>query len=579
MTRRKRTGSLSSSASPSVPSKRVAFEIPASLHQLSSISRSLATLATHTNHTGSSGAATASPRTRDRTQTQTQPETQPRPASQSSSRPAPPLAITHPPNQIPVNNFPPQSPAIPVPNPKPWLGPPSRDFLPVTANTKSSVSKPKPKIPQPPKVKTPQPKPTTSNSTPVVRTPSEPSLGPGETPNLKTHPNLIASLIAQKRAANEAAGHRLRWQKNQVEYRAGKSPGSQLMTELTMEATRASPKPSKPRSVSTPIQARPGPLSVTNTRSFPPTNGNSKPAAETVTTLETERSTPEADSRKDAQPNDAETDQGDSDDGYGSPFSSPIAEFLEAATDHAGLGKDTARTTRLPGQPSEFKKRPSSIAHEYSSLTWPLQDGNIGPSLQVGNTLPFAEPPQSHQQNQSLLVQSPFPPNPSRSLQHQSSPHFPSGQLQTANPIPTSATTVHQQYHYMNPQFPAGQQNFYKASYPQHYATSNGSGGSPIPTPTPVAIRQPSFQQSFSNTPGFNSLDSYPTQPLGGLSMSGFAPRGSGPIYGTSMNKPSTNQTRVFMTAADMVAGMQQNYSHMRFGTKLDFVVAPSQRP
>lgn len=184
------------------------------------------------------------------------------------------------------------------------------------------------------------------------------------------------------------------------------------MTELNMEATRASPKPSKPRSVSTPTQARAVPPSVTNTRSLPPTDGNSKPTAETATISETERSAYETETQKDAQPDDSEADQGDSDDAYGSPFSSPIAEFLEAATDHAGLGKDAARTTRLTGQPSEFKDRPSSIAHEQGPITWAMQNGNMGPSPQVGHTLSFTEPPNHISKTKARLFNHRFHPIP-----------------------------------------------------------------------------------------------------------------------------------------------------------------------
>ena len=87
MTRRKRT------PSPFDPSKRVAFEIPASLQQFSSISRSLATHTSPPRQT-TAGRSTNSPRT------------QPRPISQSSSQPSPSITAPKLPNQSAGQNPP-----------------------------------------------------------------------------------------------------------------------------------------------------------------------------------------------------------------------------------------------------------------------------------------------------------------------------------------------------------------------------------------------------------------------------------------------------------------------------------------
>ncbi|KAK5049446.1 hypothetical protein LTR84_004375 [Exophiala bonariae] len=577
MTRPKRTASLSSPSS-SDPSKRVAFEIPASLRHLSSISRSLAT---NTAPTGFPIPVTASPRVQAQSQTQrptpTLTQSQPRPGSQSSSQPPPPFHTTRPVPQVPPQTSLLQRTTTPVPNPKPWLGPPSREFLPATANKKPDPT-PKPRPPRPPKSK-PQEKPA-SNPTPTVQTPPEPALQPGEAPSLKTHPNLIASLIAQKRAENEAAGHRARWQRNQVEYRTtGKleSPGSQLMTELKIDATRTSPLQAQSRTVSNVKPPRPVPSLVTSTRRLPSRDETSKPATETVTIPDTKSSVHKSQSQKNAEP-----EEPDSQSVYGSPFSSPITEFLDQATDNAGLGKDTTRSNRQSAQPIRFNHQAqSSTTHGKEPVDWSTQNGNTGSSSQVGNQSPFTEIPQSHHQHQSPLVHASFPPSSSHSSQHQSplyhSPHFQTGQVQTGtNPIPNSSSVTRQQYQYMNPQLPAAQQNIYKVDYPQQYSTSNSPTGPSMSMP--VTMRQTNFaQQNFSNPSLFNSPVSYPNQPVAGSGMYTYPSPGSGSDFEATMTKPSTGAKRVFMTAADMVAAANPSYSAMRFGTKLDFTVNPSR--
>lgn len=564
MTRRKRTPSPSPSPSPSASSKRVAFEIPASLRHFSSISRSLAT-----NTSPPSGSTTTPP------QIQIQTQTQHRPTSQSSNKSFPPFTTSHPPRQIPANNVSTQRPSTSAPNAQTWAPPPQKGVQ-VT-----SIAKPKPSspaLPRPRSAKPPNVSPvhihtrTASNPTPSARTPPEPTLRPGETPVLKTHPNLIASLIAKKRAANEAAGHRARWQKQQAEYQAGKSPGSQLMTELKVEASRASPIQSQPRSVSNPLPARPIPPSVTNSQSLPLTVETPTPAAETVTTPATEHSTHET-----GTPNDAEQDQTES--VYGSPFSSPIADFLEQATDDAGLRKDvTGPSLQSDHPPKSFKEAtPSSTTHGQGSVIWALQSGNIGPPTQVGIPPLFSENPQSHQQKQSPLVRTPFLQNPSTSSQQQASPyqspHFSTGQLHPGHSISNSAVIAQQQYHYLNSQYPDGQQNFYKMNFPPQYSTANSPGGTPMTMP--VAMSQQNFaQQNLSNAPGFNPLVPYPTQPLNGMGHLNipviYPPSGPVATYGTSIPKLGSDSEPSLMTAADMVAGA---HSMFRIATQADFSV------
>jgi len=398
-------------------------------------------------------------------------------------------------------------------------------------------------------------------------------------------------LIAKKRAANEAAGHRARWQRQQAEYQAGKSPGSQLMTELKVEASRASPTQSQPRSISNPLPARPVSLPATTSKTVPPKVEAPVPAAESLNTPATERSTHET-----ATPKDAEQDQSDS--VYGSPFSSPIADFLEQATDEAGLGKDLAHTTaqhpgHQPDRPSKpFKNHtPSTSAHDQESVVWGLQNGNMGnmsPSTQVGIPPLFSDNHQLHQQKQSPLLRPPFSQGhsqshsqshsrASRSSQQQGSPyqspHFSTGQLQPGVVMPNSAGLAQQQYQYMNAPFPDTPQNFYKMNYPSQYPTTNSPGGTPMTIP--VGMRQQNFaQQNLNNSPNFNPLLSYPTQPINGLGQVDmpmvYPPSGPMPTFETPVPKSRTDANPGLMTAADMVAGANGMF---RVATQAQFSV------
>ncbi|KEF62135.1 uncharacterized protein A1O9_00107 [Exophiala aquamarina CBS 119918] len=566
MTRRKRTpsSSPSPSPSPSASSKRVAFdfEIPASLRQFSSISRSLAT---HT--TIPSAPATASP--------QTQTEPQHRPVSQSSSQSSPRFTIPRPTSQVPVNAQSQRSSAS-VHNSQPWATPLPKGVQATSAAKSSSPAFPKPTPTQPPNgAPAHSHSRTTSNPNSKARPQPEPILRPGETPVLKTHPNLIASLIAKKRAANEAAGHRARWQRQQAEYQAGKSPGSQLMTELKAEASRASPVQSQSISVSNPLPARPVSLPATNSKTGPPRVETAGRTTDTVSTPNTEQSTHETETSKGVQ-------QDRRDSVYASPFSSPIADFLEQATDEVELQKNITDTTQQPAHSSEpFKDQtPSSTAHGQDSVVWPLQNGNMVSSTQVGIPPLFSELPQLHQQKQSPLLRTPFPqnhPRSSRSSQQQASPyqspHFSTGQLQSGNVMSNSAALAQQQYQYMNSQFPDGQQNFYKMNYPQQYPTTN----SPEETnmTVPITMRQQSFaQQSLSNAPSFNPLLTYPTQPISGLGNMNmplvYPPSAPMPTFGTSAPKSRTELNPGLMTAADMVAGTNTMFT---VATQTDFSV------
>lgn len=94
----------------------------------------------------------------------------------------------------------------------------------------------------------------------------------------------------------------------------------------------------------------------------------------------------------------------------------------------------------------------------------------------------------------------------------------------------------------------------------------------------PMTMRQTSYaQQPFSNSPAIVAPVPYSNQPDGDLDMFTYASPGSGSNYDVSMTKTSSGPKRVFMTAADMVAGANPGYAAMRFGTRLDFTVNPSR--
>ncbi|KAL6242316.1 hypothetical protein RBB50_010864 [Rhinocladiella similis] len=220
MARRKRTPSDPSSSAAS--QKRVAFEVPASLQQLSTISRSLAT------STESSRPAAS--------QVHSQPPlSQPRPTSSESSSiaPAPLPAASRPIPRKPVQFV---ASKRPFPDAQPWPQPMQRPQPNNTAATYPARPTDQPHTPsfEPSSEVTPaavvmaNPQPNASNPSSNTFPVQEPALKPGETPSLTTHPNLIASLVAQRRAENEAMGFRERWAKRQAEYQMSKSASSPL---------------------------------------------------------------------------------------------------------------------------------------------------------------------------------------------------------------------------------------------------------------------------------------------------------------------------------------------------------------
>jgi len=221
MTRRKRT--TSPSPPPPPPRKCPGFEIPASLHQLSAISRSLAQQAdTLSSDVHKNGANTllsvSSPSPIQATAfhpvgyRSTQPvesmlpvkfvsQRQSFPESQPWPQPVPRLAAIS-----AVNKYLPPAPISPDP-PKPSQAPPEI---------------PRPLPPQAPKISPPS-------------SARELGIELGGPLSLRDHSSQIGALIAKKRAENEVNGHRERLAKRQMEYRMSQAAKNQMRAEQNVE--------------------------------------------------------------------------------------------------------------------------------------------------------------------------------------------------------------------------------------------------------------------------------------------------------------------------------------------------------
>lgn len=567
MTRRKRP----LSPPPSSAAKRVAFEIPASLQQFSSISRSLATH-TSPNENTTSVRSTASPKT------QTLPQTQPlhQTSAQPCSNPSPSYITPQQPHQNAFNQFASQRP--PLPTIHHWPRPGSNPRI------QPSVSKPSQEVASPqqsakinpaasrPAVAHTKPR-TTSHPTPTAATTTEPTLRPGETPVLKTHPNLIASLMARKRAENEAAGNRERWQKQQAQYQAGKSPSTQVLGELKADAIRTSSSPNRiqSRAVSSPLPARPVPISTSNSH-FPIMIETRTPATDTVST-----DTPATDQSPDETRSPKQRVGRADDSSFNSPFSSPIADFLEQATDDAGLVKaPQLKPSALPSATGTEAPLSSYRAHQQSDALWSLDDATMKISSQIGIPSLFTDNSQSRQ-TLSQPIQSPFQHSSSMLMQQQStpqpSPSFQAGQLSldssVSNLPPQSPhqSRASQAYAYANAGMSQVQQDFHKLDFQSQFLRNNHA----VQASTPLYP-----QRSFSNTPARQPNTPQLSRSGGGSGHMNIAvpypPAGSVPTYGNAVIIPQAEGAGnpAFMTTADMVAGINTKF---RVATQAGFVV------
>ncbi|KIV94437.1 hypothetical protein PV10_02204 [Exophiala mesophila] len=372
MTRRKRT------PSPSAAQKRVAFEIPASLQQFSSISRSLATNIATPDNTGHPGPLNASH------PLPTKPST-PAAATKPSSRP-----VTH------SQKFTQTSQRPSSVGREAWINQSATKPANVSsASTKSQTSATQASRTTPRHSSTPTRADSTStqrqassNPTSTTASAMEPELKDGEAPTLKTHPNLIAALIAAKRAENEAIGNRERWARQQSEYRATKSPSAQPSIESHVENVQKPPAQPQQRAISNPLPARP-------TKTTP----NARRTTQQTTSKPPIICTTKMPSNLTATPNTQDPEASAAI--FESPFSTPIAEFLERATDEMGPGRDSLGLNSPSTSAHMDTNKPNPPPAPRSSSQQPQHHVVVPPLFSDKSTVQNPHPQQPHSSNQN----------------------------------------------------------------------------------------------------------------------------------------------------------------------------------
>ncbi|OAG44514.1 hypothetical protein AYO21_01004 [Fonsecaea monophora] len=573
MTRRKGWPSPPLSAVSRIP---VSFEIPASLQQFSTISRSLA--ATMASRTGPydhplSNSTSISQASSNPTPVTTQ--SQHRPSSQSSSQSISSHSTAPRVGQYATTKANPlkrsfsevqrESRAVHQPTfSRTALQNAQQTDAHLRADAKSTtvVAEPSSHSPQ-----------TPHTNIPTTTQPEEPPLKAGEALVLATHPNTIAQLIARKRAENEMSGHRERWARRQQEYRMSQSPVTQSGSELNHQVARNEVTKAPPKSRSNPplgrsVSAIPIVKPVTSIVFDAQTS-----VAESPSTTATEEST------KPAEYNSETRQSNDNDSFFESPFSSPIVEFLEKATDNAGLKEplrqqaevsNTTVTTATTAPKSHLDRGGGST--NSTSTTAKFQEAPAIPPLFSDKPLPNQSQPQSlhtsSSQSPSMSVQQQAQTESLTPVQGQLPQHQPRGgppqlaprQLPAPRNIP---------YYPQNVGMPA----FYRVEMNQSWP---GGGNDFISTPVSTVSSNPGYDQhvlppSLSYNPyGVGSMAPYlvgpdlppPPGPL----------RTYGSMMATEVAGPSREQLidAGHITAADMVAGINTRF---KIATKDDFTV------
>lgn len=572
MTRRKRT------PSPSAAQKRVAFEIPASLQHFSSISRSLAT-----------NTAADKPGTPGHLGTLNN--------SHTFSPQYPTLATASHPSPQPINHT--QKPKPPSQKPssigsRPWTNHSAAKpatARPASTNSRSSATPASRTISGPLSTSghatsTPTQRRASSNPTVNPSAAKEPELKAGEAPTLKTHPNLIAALIAAKRAENEAIGNRKRWAIQQSEYQATKSPSTQPSNDSPFDHLHGSPAQPQQRAISNPLPTRPT-ITTANVRRTTQqttpkpsmTSASQMPGSQTITpnTHGVEATVPVFDS----------------------PFSTPIAEFLERVTDEVGLIKDASDLNDLSSSAhmGTVKSKPPPASRSNSKQAQP----------QVGIPPLFSDRPnvQTSPQGTRLphQVHQPFQQNPTSSTMPQyrqvTAPVMQSMSLpQTTTAVQTPTSIRHPQpgaQPYPNnvqlqqhqpqaqPYYPLtqGQQGFHKIDLRPQFNLNRmqqpvnrriSQGASPSFDSSPTTMNSPHMMQTqiISSTHSqLPNLVPYPPQRMASAPRRAmvYPPPEPIPTYGNPVVKPVTMPPPAsaglpsgFMTAADMVAGINTRF-------------------
>ncbi|ETI29184.1 hypothetical protein G647_01637 [Cladophialophora carrionii CBS 160.54] len=401
----------------------------------------------------------------------------------------------------------------------------------------------------------------------------EPPLKLGEAPSMTLHPNLIAQMVARKRAEAEMLGHRERWARRQQEYRMSRSPGAQLTHELNARVSHSDARGPQPRTVSNPLPARSAPVIldlqaptpiVFNTQ--PPIIQN--PTAETVCTPATDNSTKPAAAKNERQ------HSNDNDSLFGSPFSTPIVEFLENATDEAGLkdalepnkvvptrtsAGNTAVSTPQPSDPTvpstSSAAEATSRSQARSEIPPLFSDKTPTTHHQTSSsseTPTHAQTTANHQQPQS---ESPTGAVADHAPAHPEQPG-PWPQLAPRQPPTSRAIPYYPQQ--------AGMPAYYRVANNQHWL---GDGRNLAATPTVTPPTANAYRQAAPPpNMGFTGYNLNPINPY--MMPSPGLPPPPGPLrtYGTTVAAAAAERQKQqafnagYLTAADHAAGINLKF-------------------
>ena len=408
----------------------------------------------------------------------------------------------------------------------------------------------------------------------------EPPLRVGEAPSLATHPHTIAQMIARKRAEAEAQGHRERWARRQKEYQS--SPGGArtdpdpdhdvgLIDALKTKARTASnPLPARsnptipPLKAPTPIvfiaevpAARNRPAPINEERSGERTTA-SKPASRVVTQT----------SAGGGSANKEPELSNDGDSLFGSPFSSPIVEFLEKATDNAGLRDAPDLNQGGPSKPSSDPTTASAArpGEHRSAPTSSSKDRN--------------DRGQASQEIPPLFSENPSKQQPQRYLTDRNQRHFESD---SAKPLMAQTALAQLQQGVGQRQLSTVQASAptVVSYYPQQTSMSGYYPGELVHDWSSVGSNYNHPPSTVSTSTAYP-----PALPPTGMSYGGYAmgnmnpyampppalapPPGQLPTYGNpTAGMTSTNRQKEparngggYMSAADLVAGVNIKFKH-----------------
>jgi hypothetical protein len=412
----------------------------------------------------------------------------------------------------------------------------------------------------------------------------EPPLKLGETPSMTLHPNLIAQMVAQKRAEAEMLGHRERWARRQREYRMSLSPGAQLTQELNAQVSHSDAEETQPRTVSNPLPARStstipslkAPTRIVFDANTPTTH---TPAAETVSTPATEDSTKPTALKSDCGPSN------DNNSSSGSPFSTPIVEFLEKATDDAGWRDSLEPNKVISTRPSAGAAGASTPQPGESTRLTTSTSAEATSTSQSQSEIPplFSDkPPRTqHQpsfsstrstQGQSTATHQQPQSNSSTDALGQTPPAHPQqqgGPPQLAPRQPPAPRPI--------PYYPqqAGMPAYYRVEVNQHWF---GNGRNFAATPASPAPTANAYGQAApSPNMGFTGYHVNPINPY--IMSSPGLPPPPGPLhtYGTAVAASAASerlkQQRTnagYLTAGDHVGGINLKF---KLATQSDFSV------